>query len=62
MKKKYIIKEVRRHLSKMPFDKMFDLGKGFTGWCHATGDEVYFPGLGWWTEYVDQEGNLHYGG
>jgi len=46
MKKKYIIKEVRRHLSKMPFDKMFDLGKGYTGWCHATGDEVYFPGLG----------------
>jgi len=39
----------------MPFDKRFD-----NELCHATGYEVLIDGE-WWDEYVDGEGEYHYG-
>lgn len=49
------MKEDRRELEEMPFDKEFD-GK----LCHATGDEVLIDGE-WWNEYETPDGDLVYG-
>jgi len=52
--------EMRRELVEMPFD--MDFGGEL---CHATGDEVCLGDpsnpADWWNEYIDQDGNLHYG-
>lgn len=47
----------RRKLDFIPFDMRFD-----NKLCHATGYEVQFAGeADWWNEYVDMDGNFHYG-
>lgn len=48
----------RRELDEIPFDKRFD-----NELCHATGYEVRlaWDTDNWWNEYVDRDGNLHYG-
>ena len=52
----------RRRLDFMPFDKVFETKNGSEELCHATGDEVRFDGdMEWWNEYVDTDGNFHYG-
>lgn len=43
------------YLENMPMDKEFG-GE----LCHATGYE-YYDGKEWWNEYIDADGNLHYG-
>lgn len=48
-----------RKLEEMPFDKAFDVN-GSAELCHATGLEVFLEGE-WWNEYIDSEGDLHYG-
>lgn len=45
----------RRELDEMPFDKRFD-----NELCHATGYEVNIDNE-WWNEYIDSEGEYHYG-
>lgn len=57
----------RLELETMPYDKKFDTGNG-EELCHATGFEVQFDNettpLGdpcYWNEYMDSEGDLHYG-
>lgn len=47
--------EIRERLETMPFDARFN-GE----LCHATGDEVFRNGE-WWNEYMDRDGELHYG-
>ena len=43
----------------MPFDHAFEVN-GNEELCHATGREMFISGI-WWNEYVDSNGNLHYG-
>lgn len=43
----------------MPFDHTFEVN-GREELCHATGMEMFLNGV-WWNEYIDSEGNLHYG-
>ncbi|MGI6117853.1 MAG: hypothetical protein ACOYBC_05630 [Bilifractor sp.] len=56
-----------RRLENMPFDKMFVLDSGNEELCHSTGFEVCFsdhnPDLpeNWWNEYIDRNGDYHYG-
>ena len=48
-----------RELGIMPYDKSFN-----NTLCHATGVEVHFDGdepWDWWNEYIDDDGNFHYG-
>lgn len=48
-------------LETMPFDHVFDVD-GQPELCHATGRAVSFKGdLYWCIEYVDSNGNFHYG-
>ena len=49
-----------KQLDYMPFDMSFVMPDGNEELCHATGTEVLIDGE-WWNEYVDQDGNLHYG-
>ena len=49
----------RRELESMPFDKVFDVN-GNQENCHGTGYEVNIDNE-WWDEYVDSEGEYHYG-
>lgn len=48
----------------MPFDKRFDTANG-DELCHATGYEVCNGNpenpADWWEEYIDSNGELHYG-
>ena len=46
--------EIRRELEETPFDMRFN------ELCHATGYEALIDGC-WWNEYIDTEGNFHYG-
>lgn len=48
-----------RKTETMPFDHAFEVN-GNEELCHATGMEMFISGI-WWNEYVDSEGNLHYG-
>ena len=51
----------RRKLESMPFDKVFMID-GLDQSCHPTGDEVLFDWDDtWWDEYMDSEGEYHYG-
>lgn len=56
----------REELESMPYDKNFYV-EGEDGIerlenCHATGYEVILEGDNtWWNEYVDSNGDLHYG-
>ena len=50
----------REELGYMPFDKVFVTENGNEESCHATGYEVFIDGE-WWNEYVDRDGNYHYG-
>ena len=52
------VKEVRE-IEEMPFDKVFSVD-GNEEFCHSTGYEVMLHGQ-WWNEYVDRNGDLHYG-
>lgn len=57
--KKYFVDGRRYRLSEMPYAHEFD-GE----LCNAIGYCVYFIkeyGSCWWNEYIDSEGNLHYG-
>lgn len=51
---------MERELDYMPFDMAFIMPDGNEEFCHATGIEVLIDGE-WWNEYVDHDGNLHYG-
>lgn len=53
------MKKVKRLLPMMPYDKAFDVD-GREELCHATGYEMFDGGV-WWNEYIDSEGNYHYG-
>ena len=48
-----------RKLDQMPYDKVFDVN-GNEELCHATGWELYEGGE-WWNEYIDSNGDYHYG-
>ena len=50
----------RMSLLDVPFDKRFYLANGRDELCHATGDAVKIHGE-WWNEYVDSNGDYHYG-
>ena len=50
----------RRELDRMPCDKGFWTSEDTFEVCHATGDEVIWGGE-WWNEYVDRDGEFHYG-
>lgn len=53
---------IERELETMPFDKAFELSDGNYELCHSTGKEVDVYGDGeFWNEYVDSNGDLHYG-
>lgn len=58
---------IERELEEMPFDMRFTTEDGNDQLCHATGIEVCFDGddpsdiANWWNEYIDTEGNYHYG-
>ena len=60
------MKEKRRKLKEMPFDKVFEVD-GNRENCHCTGFEVCLSGddpkdqANWWNEYVDHNGDFHYG-
>ena len=58
------MKEFRRRLENMPFDKAFEID-GNVELCHATGDEVCLGDpdnpSDWWNEYIDSNGELQYG-
>ena len=43
----------------MPFDHTFEVN-GREELCHATGMEMFIDGT-WWNEYMDSNGDLHYG-
>ena len=45
----------RRELDRPAMDMRFD-----EELCHSTGYEIKEDGE-WWNEFVDSEGNLHYG-
>ena len=49
-----------RSLDTMPFDRVFETESGNEELCHATGYEVCIDGE-WYNEYVDCDGNYHYG-
>ena len=59
----------RRELETMPFAKVFETENGNEELCNATGYKVNFEetdydehgSSNWWNEYVDNDGNLHYG-
>lgn len=64
------MKETARELlESMPFDRCFDVDEyGHEELCHATGYAVQFDNettpVGiplFWTEFIDSEGNYHYG-
>ena len=45
----------------MPYDMTFETENG-REYCHATGYEVTFEGDNtYWNEYVDRNGEYHYG-
>lgn len=48
-----------RETETMPFDHAFEVN-GNEELCHATGMEMFISGI-WWNEYVDSNGDLHYG-
>lgn len=50
----------RRELDRMPCDHGFWVSEDDYEMCHATGDEVVWDGE-WWNEYVDSNGDFHYG-
>ena len=50
----------RRELDSMPCDHGFWLGEDNYQLCHATGYEESRGGE-WWNEYVDSDGDFHYG-
>lgn len=50
---------IERELDEIPFDVRFPTGRG-EELCHSTGIEVFLNGE-WWNEYVDSEGEFHYG-
>ena len=56
--------ELRRELENMPFDKSFTVD-GNEQLCHATGFEVCWDNpdnpADWWEEFVDYNGEFHYG-
>lgn len=53
--------EVVMELETMPFDHVFDVD-GQPELCHATGRAVAFKGdLYYCIEYIDSNGDLHYG-
>ena len=57
--------EKRRELEEMPFAKAFQVENN-EELCNATGVEVLFEGdeddaQNWWCEYVDSNGEYHYG-
>lgn len=55
------MKEIKyRELFEVPFDKVFDVD-GNQEMCHATGMEIQDSHGEWWNEYVDSNGDLHYG-
>lgn len=59
-KKQNIPDGTRRELDKMPCDRGFWLDEDNYQLCHATGYEESHGGE-WWNEYVDIDGNFHYG-
>lgn len=53
--------EIVRELETMPYDHVFDVD-GQPELCHATGRAVAFKGDQYWCiEYIDSNGDLHYG-
>lgn len=50
----------RRELDTMPCDHGFWVGEDDYELCHATGYEESHGGE-WWSEYVDSDGDFHYG-
>ena len=52
--------EEKRYLDEIPFDMGFWIDELHYELCHATGYEVKLYGE-WWNEYIDRDGNLHYG-
>lgn len=50
----------RRELDRMPCDHGFWTSEDNYELCHATGYEESHGGE-WWNEYVDIDGNFHYG-
>lgn len=59
------IRETRRELDSMPFDKMFETASGQQVLCHATGYEVCMGDpdnlADWWNEYQTADGEICYG-
>lgn len=59
------IRETRRQLETMPFDRMVELSDGNQTLAHATGFEVCFGDTAnladWWNEYQTPEGEICYG-
>ena len=55
---------MRKKLNIIPFDKNFEVN-GNEELCHATGFEVCFEDgedpADWWNEYIDSNGDFHYG-
>lgn len=53
-----------RELQETPYDKVFDVD-GSEELCHATGLEINFSdpedSTEWWNEYIDRNGEFHYG-
>ena len=49
----------RVYLGEMPYDHTFVTERG-EELCHSTGYLVMMDNE-WWNEYVDSEGDLHYG-
>ena len=54
-KNKCHVRLLDSYFENLPMDKEFS-GE----LCHATGYE-WFDGKEWWNEYIDADGNLHYG-
>ena len=54
------VKEERRALEEVPFDKRFTIEDGTEALCHATGFEVLFEGE-WWNEYEGPDGYFYLG-
>lgn len=53
--------ERRYELEEMPYDMAFNTENG-EELCHATGYEVVFEGENtYWNEFIDSNGELHYG-
>ena len=50
---------MERELLDIPYDKVFVVDSN-EELCHATGSEVLIDGT-WWNEFVDRNGDLHYG-